>query len=375
MNIFSSSDILNISYRNLKVLPEISENIKVLICNNNEIENIEYLPKNVLYLDCSFNNLKNCNFIKDTNLHSLIIKGNRDIVIDVIPSSLKFLDCSFCKIKSLPYLNNIEVLICKGNKLVNLTLNESIQNLDASKNLLVNINKFPTNMNIINLSNNKIKELPEFGPNLISLNLQDNPLIIEKIPEIPILFGLLNLTSYVFKNVPKINKHTLIKYSTGDEIPLGKFVNISDVIFKDDRIIPYKNVNIKCIDFITMEEYNMLDFLGLNSNNILLESNGSLFCYRRNELEKHIGSFDHSCGYSNQIVNRLTGEKSYKLYMREYILEEDYKMLNKRYFSVYKLEKTNRSITINENKEYIYKVTPYTLFEYLNNQGLSALFR
>jgi hypothetical protein len=374
MNIFSSSDILNISYQNLKALPEIPENIKILICNNNQIENIEYLPKNVLYLDCSFNNLKDFNFIKDTNLHSLIIKGNKDTKIEAIPNSLKFLDCSFCKIRSLPYLNNIDVLICKGNKLVNLTLNNSIQNLDASKNLLVNINKFPINMNIINLSNNKLREIPELGPNLISLNLQDNPLIIEKIPEIPILFGLLNLTSYIFKDVPRINKHTLIKYSTGDEIPLGKFVNISDVIFKDDRIIPYKNVNIKCSDFITMEEYNMLDFLGLNSNNILLENNGSLFCYRRNELEKHINMFDHSCGYSNQIVNRLTGEKSYKLYMREYILEEDYKMLNKRYFSVYKLEKTSRSITINENKEYIYKVTPYTLFEYLNNQGLSALF-
>jgi hypothetical protein len=75
-----------------------------------------------------------------------IRKGNKDTKIETIPNSLKFLDCSFCKIRSLPYLNNIDVLICKGNKLVNLTLNNSIQNLDASKNLLVNINKFPINI-------------------------------------------------------------------------------------------------------------------------------------------------------------------------------------------------------------------------------------
>jgi hypothetical protein len=68
-----------------------------------------------------------------------------------------------------------------------------------------------------------------------------------------------------------MNKHTLIKYSTGDEIPLGKHIDILDIIFKDDRAVS-KSVNLKCIDFITTEEYDMIDFLGYNSNNFVIEN-------------------------------------------------------------------------------------------------------
>jgi hypothetical protein len=356
---------LNVSFQSLKKLPEIKSSVKILICNNNQIEEIEELPPNIIYIDCSFNPLKNLKFLKSSNVKTLIMQGVKKINIDYIPRALKVLDCSFCKIHELPDLSNLEVLVCKGNKIKNLKLNYTLKGLDATKNLLENIDKLPDSLTVLNLSDNRLKNIPNLGSNLFSLSLQNNKFTVDNLPEIPITFGFLNCTSGIFKNVPNMNKHTLIKYSTGDEIPLGKHIDILDIIFKDDRIVNRK-VELKCIDFITTEEYNILDFLEYNSNNFIIENNGNLFCYRRNEIEKHINTFN-DFGYVNQVSNYITGQKCYKLYMREYISHEDYILLTQRCFSVYKLEKSSRVVKLNNNTENIYKVTPYTLKQYIDS--------
>ncbi len=368
MDFICQYNTLNLSDKGLKELPEIESYINFVDCSNNNIEYIESIPDNVISLNCGFNPLKSLDFVKNSKLRYLYIQGVKFVPLREIPNTLMYLDCRHCHLESLPDLKNITILNCKGNKIKELILNDFIGTLDASKNLLTNINKFPSNLRYLDLSHNKLKNIPPLHEYIMYLQLGKNPFDVNNLPPIPTNFCVLSFARMIFKDVPGIDDTTPIKYLNGDEIDISTNISLEEYSFFDKRIINTRNMfkihNIKCIDIIMSDEYNIAEYLGKNTNNIIIESNGILHCYRRNELKKHIMTFVNT--FINQISSIITSEKLYKLYMREYISKEDLDNIMNRKYSVYKLEKTERNINYNGNLEKVYKVSCYTFLEYMN---------
>jgi len=348
-------------------IPDVPESIEYIDCSENDIEEINNLPKSVVYLDCSFNNLKNLDFLKDSNIQYLDIQGNKNIDFENIdlPENLRMLNCSYCKLSNLPNVKNITFLKCKGNKIKELNLrNSKLIGLDASKNYITNVDEIPETLAVINLSNNKLKSLPRLHDSILYLSLQDNKFDENNLPAIPTFFMFLGMSKNIFKNNKNIDQYTAIKYLNGDECDCSTFINYTEYMYMDKRDFNKNVDNIKCMDMIMGDEFNIKEYLTQNSNNIVIENNGTFYCYKRNELKKHV-DLKTECGFINQIENYNTGETLYKLYMREYINKEDFKMITNRLFSIYKLE-TSRIIKVRGNNETVYKVNAFTVKEYLD---------
>ena len=354
---------LNISNMGLSKLPKIEPYINFVDCSGNNIEYIESIPDTVISLNCGFNPLKSLDFIKNTNLQNLYIQGVR-ISLNEIPETLQLLDCRFCRLKKLPELKNLRVLNCKGNKLTELTLNKFLTTLDASKNYITKINEFPKSIFYVDLSYNKLTSIPSLHEYIMYLKLGNNPFDVENLPSIPTCFSVLSLSRMVFNNVPGINEHTIVKYLNGDEVDLFTNISVDDFSNRDKRNVFFPSEKIKCIDIIASEEYDIQEYLQKNTNNIIIVSNGVHYCYKRSELKKHLFTFTNC--YINQILSENTGEKLFKLYMREYITSRDFNNIMNRRYSVYKLHKTERIIDLNNCLEQVYDVSYYTLSDYLS---------
>jgi hypothetical protein len=358
MNFEMFTNSLTISFKGFKELPYISPNITYLDCSNNQIEEIKNLPNNIIMLNCSFNPLKNLDFIKNSNLKILIMEGVKYVNLDYIPNSLEILDCRHCHINKLPELKNIKILKCKGNKLRELSLNNNITYIDASKNKIEKINHIPESLQYIDLSFNKIKSLPKLHEKINLLNLESNPLDIENLPILPSSFIFFSLAKNVFKNVKDIENHTLVKFLNGYEFSLSTNLTFFDIENIDIR----KNLNYQgqyiCDDLVEFEEYDMYDYLNKSLNNIVIEVNDKFYCYKRNELRKH-GEIEN-----NQIHSTVSGETLIKLYMREYVNSEEFNFFQDNRFSVYKLT-FKKNIEFNSNVENVYSICPYQLKDFL----------
>jgi hypothetical protein len=364
MNFITSYNTLNVSNQGLTELPEIESYINFVDCSGNNIEYIESLPDSVISLNCSFNPLKNLDFIKGSKLQYLYIQGVR-ISISEIPDSLTLLDCKFCRLTELPELKNLTVLNCKGNKLTKLNLNDNLTILDASKNFISSINNFPKNLIYLDLAHNKLSSIPSLHDTITFLKLGDNPFNVENLPPIPVYFSVLSMPKVVFNKVKGINESTIVKYINGDESELCTDITIEDFKSRDRREIVNINKKIMCSDIIMGDEYELIEYLGNNTNNIVINSNGIFYCYKRSELKKHLFVFTNC--FINQIISDITGEKLFKLYLREYITIEGLNMIMNRRYSIYKLNKTQRIINLNDSNEQVYDVSGYSLSDYLSS--------
>ena len=82
-------------------------------CNNKGITHIDYIPDNIIFLNCSYNNL---------------------IKLPDLPNRLRYLHCNNNNLTSLPKLPNLLIsLICYGN---NLPYEVTIENLKEHNQLI-----------------------------------------------------------------------------------------------------------------------------------------------------------------------------------------------------------------------------------------------
>jgi hypothetical protein len=361
---FLNSNVLDFSGKNLTSVPEISSNVCSLFLSNNDIQNINFLPPNVKYLDISFNPIKSLDFIKKSKVNVLIMQGVKNIEITEIPDTLIILDCSFCNLKKLPFLKNVSSLKCKGNKLKNLDLNNVLTSLDASKNLITKINFLPDTLKYLNISHNKLENIPDLNENIEILNLSHNKFDINNLPILPSKFMFHGMSKYIFDNNKNYDEQATVTFFNGQEIIINEDIRIEEYLHYDNRKLD-KNKEIKCLDIIMGEEYNIEEFLKDNSNNIIINVNNILYGYRRTDLMKHINTMS-DIGYVNQIFSKACPLKYYKLYMREYINEIDFtKILDKKY-SVYVLKTSEFKIFFKGNHERSYDVEAYTLKDFIN---------
>ena len=97
----SDTTEINVSNLNLTFLPDLSrfDNLKILVCSNNNLKLLPPLNNSLEYLDCSYNKLTK---------------------LPQFNSTLKRLDCEHNLLTDLPYLNNITVLNCVNNPMPRL---------------------------------------------------------------------------------------------------------------------------------------------------------------------------------------------------------------------------------------------------------------
>jgi hypothetical protein len=369
METIFSNNILDISNKGLTELPYIEPHIKFVKCDGNSIEKIDYLPENVIYLDCGFNQLKNLDFLRNSKVERLTIQGNKFIEVKEIPNSLVYLDCRYCNLQKLPKLTNLTFLNCKGNKLKNLNLNNVIETLDASKNTIKRINQIPDSLKYLNLSHNKLTTLPPLHEGIMQLTLGYNQFKLESLPILPSIFCVHSFARMILEGVKGVGKTTYVKYLNGDSFRI-----CDDITYEEYESFDKRNCNVPsnlmCVDLVNAEDYNLIQYLGKNTDNIIIESNRILYCYKRSELIKHIGSFSDNCiNYINQIQSMESGEIMYKLYMREFINKQGLDLLMNRRYTVFKLIKNEEKIIQhNDNFESPYNVSGMTLQDYLTSQ-------
>ena len=103
---------LNLSYKDLLILPDLSKytKLKILKCSNNQITRLDNLPLGLLELRCSDNQITSLD-----NLHPGLIKlycgSNQITSLDNLPLGLKGLYC-YCKQKTKidNFLSQLKIL-------------------------------------------------------------------------------------------------------------------------------------------------------------------------------------------------------------------------------------------------------------------------
>ena len=101
----SNVEEINISYRNLHILPDLSRFtcLQKLYCSQNQLTRLNNLPSTLQELNCSLNQLIRLDNLPPF-LKILNCDGNQLTQLDNLPSSLLKLDCSYNQLTRLELL-------------------------------------------------------------------------------------------------------------------------------------------------------------------------------------------------------------------------------------------------------------------------------
>lgn len=214
---------LELKQNYLKELPDLRNFtwVKVLNLAGNCLTNIdvEKLPPNLIKLNIKNNNITNQNF-------------------DNFPESLEIMLASGNQLESFDgtKLKNLKQLTLMCNKISDFKFPPNIMILNLSNNKLESLEKFPESLKKIDCSSNLIRELPEMNDKLIKINIEDNHL-----KEI--------------KNLPP----NLIKIKCGRNM-IDKVVNLPSSLQK----INLENNSIEKLDCVLPPSVVLLDMSGNN---------------------------------------------------------------------------------------------------------------
>jgi Leucine-rich repeat (LRR) protein len=174
---------------------ETFDSITHLNISNKRLKKIDILPKNLIELDCSNNQL--------TNLFSE--KCN-------IPISLTKINCSHNKIEilKLDTNKNLKFLDCSYNKIKEIILPESVENVNMDSNKLSGKLTFKPNMKILSANKNLIS----------SFDWENMPYKLEKL----------------FKNNNSIETLEKEVYDSEDEERIVSFITHSYIELKNNDI-------------------------------------------------------------------------------------------------------------------------------------------
>ena len=145
-SLYKDISILNISYKGIKSLPDLTrfKNLKELYCYDNELTSLPTLPQNIEYLYCDNNKLTSLPNLPQ-KLEELDCYNNKLTSLPTLPENLESLYCSHNELTSLPTLpQNLKILYCYNNKLTCLpTLPENLESLYCYDNELTSLPNLP----------------------------------------------------------------------------------------------------------------------------------------------------------------------------------------------------------------------------------------
>ena len=233
------------------------------------------LPVNLKVFNCSFNKLIGLPDIIPNDLFALNASNNSIKYIPKLPAKIKILNCSNNCIKWFDQeLPNIEKINISYNRLTYFRFDrmyENIQIIDLSSNLLETIyGEFPKNLKILNLEDNRIKEVPSLPETLIELNLAKNKL--EEIKEYPKTIEKLNISDnnikYLSKSILECNNLQSLNYENNDNIEIDlEILKYIDKKFDDlSKKIDLKINKEKVKDYYNTE-YNNIETIYDNPQN------------------------------------------------------------------------------------------------------------
>lgn len=186
-----------------------------LYLNECDITILPILPKHLIKLDISNNKIEDCNFemqylevlnisnnlvkeinhnLKTPNLKELLANSNQiktAIIVCVeildisnnpienysIPENTHTVYMTDCGLNNFPELPNVRELIINTNNISEIpkTWSEHLTLLEISDNQLKIIESYPPNIELFDISNNQITELPdEYPPSLSNLDIRGN---------------------------------------------------------------------------------------------------------------------------------------------------------------------------------------------------------
>lgn len=151
---------------------EYFRNLDTLICNNNSIDTLPFLPENLHYLNCASNNF----------MYAFTLP---------LPQSLNYLDCRNNRLNVMPLLpDSITTLICINDALSSITnFPLMLLGLNCSNNGLLTIPAFPAGMTFLDCSINSLQQIPALPNGLTQLYCNYNSLT--SLPSLPPLLTLL----------------------------------------------------------------------------------------------------------------------------------------------------------------------------------------
>lgn len=168
-------------------------------------EYINSLPSDILIINVSF---KNLTYLPDlsrfTKLEELYCKNNELVSLPQLPNSLKRLCCENNQLSSLPELNdNLILLSCCDNELVLLPqLPNSLESLYCENNQLRSLPQLPNNLESLYCENNELRSLPPLNDNLYVLMCDNNPIYY-----LPYLNNNLEYLSYISTPIYNVLLH------------------------------------------------------------------------------------------------------------------------------------------------------------------------
>lgn len=197
---------LNITDNKIIKINNLPSNLKRLLMAKNKLSRILKLPKNLEYFDCSFNsNLYEIPVLPESIKELHLNECNIFELDNKLPNNLAVLEISKNKLKELPKLpNTLTTLNCNYNLLTNLNnLPKKLVTLDASGNLLSKIPTLPYTLKTLDLSRNKIKGSISLDPKIpMSIDLSYN--LIEHVEIVSDKIYWLNLDFNLLKEIPVI---------------------------------------------------------------------------------------------------------------------------------------------------------------------------
>ena len=195
---------LDISNNALSVLDNFPQTLKIIDCGNNHLE---YLPK--------INN----------DLIMMVCNLNRIDTLSNLPDTIKLLDASDNLIRSIKSIPN------------------SMQDLKLSNNLLTEITcRLPPTLNELYLDNNTLSKIPKLPNSVKTICLQQNELEEIDIEDIPMYAEYIDVSNNRIKEIPEYLKKNIktFKYAGNFEncdIDYKKLtIDDDDVSYYDDSL-------------------------------------------------------------------------------------------------------------------------------------------
>jgi len=171
----------------METLRQTDDAINICI-NCTKLHSIYKLPRCLVHLDLSTNNIQN--------------------IWTSFPETLTYLDLSYNAITflhSLKELTSLKYLNLCSNYISELPeLPDSIEKLNISHNKIQNIKQFPKSLLDFDACYNKIISIPEFPNVLITISLTSN--LLTEIQEVPLTVTKLFLIGNVLKECPKLHE-------------------------------------------------------------------------------------------------------------------------------------------------------------------------
>lgn len=251
---------LNLSEKNI-VIPFQIKNIKINKCSINNLDwlhdGIEYIYSNANYGLIQLDNLP-------SGVKILICKNNIISNLNCLPNSIEYLNCENNKIEELKSLpKSLEYLNCKGNSITNLTnLPIRLKYLNCSKNSIIDMSNLPNNLIWLDCSINKLEKLQNLPENLEYIDCHNNiPLKLTKLPE-----------KLRYLNTSTNNLINLNKLPFGiTQLNLKKFNSFFGLPSIDLPLIYSPNSNIELFDVDDIL-YDLPNMLKINNNKHNLHS-------------------------------------------------------------------------------------------------------